>query len=105
MDRYSAACRTQPASETAPTPMEDQASPATSLRDVLVTNDQTRASWNAGTATIRRGHIVITEDDDAPPPDGFFAAPHCTYTITAEDGGQRRRLFRDLKAQTPHIFA
>lgn len=74
------------------------ASPATTLHDVVVTNDQTRALWRAGRASIVQGRIVlrITTPRNAPPA-GLLGGPTTTYTIVAADGGERTRKFQQVK--------
>jgi hypothetical protein len=69
--------------------MPGQASPATRLHDVVVANDQTGALWRAPVAAIRGGLIVVT----GLPPHGFFENAASTFTITADDGGGRKRCF------------
>jgi hypothetical protein len=73
-------------------------SPATTLHDVIVTNDQTRAPWRAGRASIVKGRIVIriTTATNAPP-EGVLGADTNTYTIVATDGGHRTRRFAHVK--------
>jgi hypothetical protein len=66
------------------------ASPATTLHDVVVTNEQTRAEWRAGRASIDRGRIVVSAKR---PPGEIFDRPASTYTILALDGGDRVRRF------------
>lgn len=68
-------------------------SPATSLHDVLVTNEQTRAEWRAGRASIDKGRIVIFAK--RLPPD-FARHSAATYTIVALDGGERMRCFEGV---------
>ena len=63
-------------------------SPATQLSDVVVTNEQTRASWRARKAAIRNGCIVITRTKSA-----RAGEPRQTFTITAKDGAERMRSF------------
>lgn len=81
--------------------MTGSASPATRLHDVTVTHDQTGARWRAPVAVIRSGLIVVT----GLPPHGFFDAAAATFTITAADGGGRKRSFPsvilDRAATTP----
>lgn len=64
-------------------------SPATRLHDVLVANDQTGALWRAPVASIKSGLIFVT----GLPPHGFFDNSANTFTITADDGGGRKRRF------------
>lgn len=73
-------------------------SPATTLHDVIVTNDQTRAPWRAGRATIVQGRIVIriTTPKNRPPA-GVLGSDISTYTILAIDGGHRTRRFDHVK--------
>jgi hypothetical protein len=68
-------------------------SPATTLHGVVVTNEQTRAEWRAGRASIDRGRIVVLAKD---PPGQVFDRPASTYTILAVDGGDRVRRFPSL---------
>ncbi|HET7433615.1 MAG TPA: hypothetical protein VFN10_02760 [Thermoanaerobaculia bacterium] len=63
-------------------------SPATQLRDVVVTNEQTRATWRARSGSIRDGCIVIPRSKSA-----TEGEPRQTFTITAKDGAQRTRSF------------
>ena len=84
-------------------------SPATTLHGVVVTNEQTRAEWRAGRASIDRGRIVVLAKH---PPGHVFDRPACTYTILAVDGGDRVRRFPgatlDLTASQPgkkYVFA
>ena len=69
--------------------MPGLASPATRMHDVVVTNDQTGARWRAPVASILGGLIIVT----GLPPRGFFSDPANTFTVSAEDGGGRRRSF------------
>lgn len=64
-------------------------SPATRFHDVAVVNDQTGALWRAPVAVIRAGLIVVSGE----PPPGFFENAASTFTITADDGGGRKRRF------------
>jgi len=68
-------------------------SPATSLREVVVVQDQTHAEWRAGQGAIRGGRVIVLPKKA--PPDGFFAAK-ATYSIRALDGGNRIRCFPNL---------
>ena len=67
--------------------------PATRLQQVVVVHEQSGASWNAGSARIRGGRIVVPA---AGSPDGFFDAPAATFRIEAIDGGNRTRRFPNL---------
>lgn len=67
------------------------ATPATTLHDVVVTHEQTRAQWRAGSASIVGGRIVVTAR--TAPPAGMFDHPAGTYDIIASDGGDRLRHF------------
>jgi hypothetical protein len=69
--------------------MPGHPSPAIRFHDVTVANDQTGARWHAPVASIRNGRIVVS----GRPPDGFFDSDHNTFTITADDGGGRKRQF------------
>jgi hypothetical protein len=71
--------------------MSSPATPATSLHDVVVTNEQTRVEWHAGLASIERGLIVIAAN--TPPPDDLLARHGATFTLVAYDGGDRIRRF------------
>ncbi|HYO78349.1 MAG TPA: hypothetical protein VE010_17955 [Thermoanaerobaculia bacterium] len=71
--------------------MSTAPSPPTTLRDVVITNEQTRAEWRAGRASIDAGLIVVAASDL--PPDAFLGTPSTTFTITALDGGDRSRRF------------
>jgi hypothetical protein len=64
-------------------------SPAIRFHDVTVANDQTGARWHAPVALIRSGRIVVS----GRPPRGFFDMSRSTFTITADDGGGRKRQF------------
>jgi hypothetical protein len=66
------------------------ASPAITLHGVVVTNEQTRAEWRAGHASIDRGRIVVLAKHT---PEQIFDRPASTYTILAVDGGDRVRRF------------
>jgi hypothetical protein len=70
-------------------------SPAATLQDLVVTNEQTRAQWRAGHASIEGGRIVIPLETEPPPAIVDRAAS--TFTITARDGGGRTRRFADVK--------
>lgn len=73
-------------------------SPATTLHDAIVTNEQTRAHWRAGRATIVQGRIVIRiTTPKNKPPDGILGGDTSTYTIIAIDGGHRTRRFDHVK--------
>ena len=67
--------------------------PATSLHDVVVTNEQTRAEWRAGRASIEAGLIVIAPSPQAPPPNDLLERLGSTFTIVAMDGADRLRCF------------
>jgi hypothetical protein len=69
--------------------MSGRTSPATRFTDVQVANDQTGALWSAPVASIRSGRIIV----NGKPPKGFLERPGSTFTITAADGGGRRRRF------------
>jgi len=71
--------------------------PATTLSDVVVTNEQTRAPWRAGRASIAEGAIVITVTGRVTIPSGIADNPHSTFTIVARDGGGRARRFDGVK--------
>lgn len=81
--------------------MPGPASPAARFHDVTVANDQTGARWHAPVASIRAGLIVVSGQ----PPRGFFDSERSTFTITADDGGGRKRTFPlvtlDVAASTP----
>ena len=64
--------------------------PATRLQHVAIVNEQSGAAWQAGTASIRGGRIVVPA---AKPPERFFDHPAATYRIEAIDGGNRSRSF------------
>ena len=85
--------------------MSGRTSPATRFHDVEVANDQTGALWRAPVAQIRGGLIVVSGQ----PPRGFLEKPGSTFTITAADGGGRRRRFplvvHDRSASSPEEFA
>ena len=71
-------------------------SPATQLHDVVVTNDQTRATLRARAACIRDGAIVVATARSARVPSAFFGVPTHTFTIVARDGGERLRTFASV---------
>lgn len=71
--------------------------PATTLTEVVVTNEQTRAPWRAGRASIAEGAIVITLTGRQTIPPELVENPHSTFTITAIDGAARARRFDGLK--------
>lgn len=71
-------------------------SPATQLHDLVVTNDQTRASFRAKQASIRNGAIVVACTRATGPGAEFVAVATHTYTITARDGGERLRTFANV---------
>lgn len=70
-------------------------SPAATLLDLVVTNEQTRAQWRAGAASIESGRIVIPTK--AGPPSSIVDSATSTFTIIATDGGGRMRRFADVK--------
>lgn len=76
--------------------MTRTASPATRLHDVEVVNEQSGVRWRAGTATIDGGQIVVKPATATRPPAGMFANPSSTFTISALDGGNRARQFRNV---------
>jgi len=71
--------------------------PATTLVDVVVTNEQTRVPWHAGRASIEGGAIIVTLTGRRTVPEETTESPHSTFTITAIDGGGRARRFDGLK--------
>lgn len=75
--------------------MNDQASPATRLHDVLVVHDQNQQQWRAAGGEIRRGRIVV-RCGRSQPPAGFFERAAATYSIQAIDGGNRARRFPNV---------
>ncbi|HEY0157622.1 MAG TPA: hypothetical protein VGF28_10085 [Thermoanaerobaculia bacterium] len=68
---------------------------ATTLHNVVVTNEQTRVRWRAGHASIDNGFIVVVAADDSPPP-GLLDRTASTFTITAVDAGGRSRCFQNV---------
>ena len=82
--------------------MNERASPATRLHDVVIVHEQSGAQWRAGSATIRDGRIVIPAGKHAPPT-GFFDDLAATFRIHARDGADRVRRFPNLVriASTP----
>ncbi|MDQ3283762.1 MAG: hypothetical protein M3Q69_20365 [Acidobacteriota bacterium] len=78
--------------------MSATTSPATTLHDVVVVHEQSRLTWRAPRATIENGRIIVPANPRNPPPDGMFGHPASTYDITALDGGDRVRRFKDVKA-------
>ena len=75
--------------------MNDHASPATRLHDVVVLHDQTHEQWRAAGGEIRNGRIVVAGGRSRQP-EGFFDIPAATYTIQATDGANRARRFPNL---------
>ena len=67
---------------------------ATTLHEVVVTNEQTRVQWRAGHASIDNGLIVVAPRCSPPP--GLLDRTASTYTITAVDGGGRTRCFQNV---------
>ena len=78
--------------------MPGHPSPAIRFHDVTVANDQTGARWHAPVASIRQGLIVVSGQ----PPRGFFDAARSTFTITADDGGGRKRRFPLVTLDVAH---
>ncbi len=70
-------------------------SPAATLQDLVVTNEQTRAQWRAGHASIEGGRIVVPLKAELPP--SIVDRACSTFTIIARDGGGRTRRFADVK--------
>jgi hypothetical protein len=75
--------------------MNPARSPAATLLDLVVTNEQTRAQWRAGSASIEGGRIVVPVKTVPPP--AVLDIPTSTFTIVARDGGGRSRRFPDVK--------
>jgi len=75
--------------------MNDHASPATRLHDVVVLHDQSHQQWRAAGGEIRLGRIVIRAGRSHPP-EGFFGMAAATYSIQAIDGANRARRFPNL---------
>ena len=75
--------------------MNDHASPATRLHDVVVVHDQHHQQWRAAGGEIRRGRIVVLGGRGRPP-EGFFDVGAATYSIQAVDGANRARRFPNL---------
>jgi len=71
-------------------------SPATTLHDVVVINEQTREEWCAGRAAIENGRLVVGCTRNHSAPTAVLGRPSSTYTITAADGGNRNRRFPNL---------
>jgi len=71
-------------------------SPATTLHDVVVINEQTREEWCAGRAAIENGRLVVACTRSHSAPTRMLGHSRSTYTITAADGGNRTRLFPNL---------
>ncbi len=71
--------------------------PATTLLQVVVTNEQTRVPWHAGRASISAGAILISLTGRRTVPVAIPENPHSTFTITAVDGGGRARRFDSVK--------
>jgi hypothetical protein len=67
---------------------------ATTLHEVVVTNEQTRVQWRAGRASIDNGLIVVAPRCSPPP--GLLDRIASTYTITAVDAGGRSRCFPNV---------
>jgi hypothetical protein len=83
-------------SKTEPTPANKtrmvtptKAGPATTLHDVVVTNEQTGAVWRARRAEIIGGRIHVRGSF----PDELLANAAQTFVITALDAGNRARRF------------
>jgi len=76
--------------------MAGSTSPATQLHDVVITNEQTRAVWRAGHASIEHGRIVVPLTGRRRVPPGILENPANTYTLVASDGGDRARKFANL---------
>jgi hypothetical protein len=76
--------------------MAGSTSPATLLHDVVITNEQTRAVWRAGRASIEHGLIVVPATPRHGPPAGMLDNTANTFTITANDGGDRGRRFANV---------
>ena len=74
--------------------MSATSSPATTLHDLVVTNEQTRAQWRAGRASIEAGRIIVP--CRTAPPEELLGTPTSTFTITATDGGNRTRRFEGV---------
>ncbi|HYK04246.1 MAG TPA: hypothetical protein VE974_21020 [Thermoanaerobaculia bacterium] len=75
--------------------MNPARSPAAKLLDLVVTNEQTRAQWRAGHASIDDGRIVVPLT--ATPPPLIVDCPTSTFTIVARDGAGRARRFPDVQ--------
>jgi hypothetical protein len=75
--------------------MTSTRSPAATLQDLVVTNEQTRAQWRAGHASIEGGRIVVPIKGGPPP--SILDRAFSTFTIVARDGGGRTRTFADVK--------
>lgn len=79
--------------------------PATRLQHVVVVNEQSGAAWQAGSASIRQGRIVVPA---AQFPAGFFDHSAATYRIEAIDGGNRSRSFPNCvlisRTSTEYVF-
>lgn len=75
--------------------MNDHASPATRLHDVVVVHDQNHQQWRAAGGEIRHGRIVVL-CGRTHPPEGFFDVAAATYSIQAVDGANRARRFPNL---------
>jgi hypothetical protein len=84
--------------------MNDHASPAIRLHDVVVVHEQSGAQWRAGLARIRDGRIVVA----AKAPPGFFDSAAATFRIEALDGANRVRRFPNLvlltRTQKEYVF-
>jgi hypothetical protein len=76
--------------------MAGSTSPATQLHDVVITNEQTRAVWRAGHASIEHGRLVVPVAGRRGPPAGMLDDHANTYTLAASDGGDRGRRFANL---------
>jgi hypothetical protein len=71
--------------------MTATSSPATTLHDLVVTNEQTRAQWRAGHASIEAGRIIVR--CRTAPPEELLGTGSATFTIVATDGANRTRRF------------
>jgi hypothetical protein len=67
---------------------------ATTLHEVVVTNEQTRVQWRAGHASIDHGLIVVAPKSS--PPAGLLDRLASTYTISAVDAAGRSRCFQNV---------
>ncbi|HEV7919559.1 MAG TPA: hypothetical protein VGR02_02090 [Thermoanaerobaculia bacterium] len=80
------------------------AAPATRFHDVIVINDQTHAEWHARRGRVYEGRIEVAGADGSEPPASFFDNRAHTFTVVAQDGGNRTRRFPSLSVDQGRTF-